>query len=65
MTSSNLASKPLLPIKVSIREIWPTAATPLDQVTVLVVLRNGGKEAIMLLLGAPNIGGPGFTDSAT
>jgi len=40
--------KPLLPVRLSIRDISPRSVTPLDQITVEVVLRNVGKEAIML-----------------
>jgi len=40
--------KPLLPVKLSIRDISPRSVTPLDQITVDVVLQNVGKEPIAL-----------------
>ena len=40
--------RPLLPVKISIRDISPRSVTPLDQILVEVVLRNAGKEAITL-----------------
>ena len=46
--------KPLLPVKLSIRDISPRFAGPLDQITVELVLRNVGKEAIVLPFSSGN-----------
>ncbi len=40
--------KPLLPLSISIRDISPRAATPLDSVALEVVLRNVGKDPVLL-----------------